>query len=69
MIAETEQWLLEGRCEICRKNKYCSKRCGANVKSYRKALTALINRKTGLGKIKAAMRQKIEAMEGMEVEL
>ena len=26
-INETEQWLLNGDCSKCRKNKYCSKPC------------------------------------------
>lgn len=28
-IAETEQWLLDGDCDKCRKEKYCSKECTA----------------------------------------
>ena len=26
-IDNSEQWLLEGKCHICRKRKYCSKPC------------------------------------------
>lgn len=26
---ETEQWLLEGDCDKCRREKYCSKECTA----------------------------------------
>lgn len=26
---ESEQWLLDGRCSICRRKKYCSKPCKA----------------------------------------
>ena len=29
-INETEQWLLEGDCKKCRKEKYCGKGCKAN---------------------------------------
>lgn len=27
MVNETEQWLLNGDCTKCRRNKYCSKQC------------------------------------------
>lgn len=26
-INESEQWLLDGKCHICRKRDYCSKPC------------------------------------------
>lgn len=26
-IDKTEQWLLDGKCHICRREKYCSKPC------------------------------------------
>ena len=26
-IDESEQWLLDGKCHICRREKYCSKSC------------------------------------------
>lgn len=25
-----DQWLLDGNCDLCRRNKYCSKPCTAN---------------------------------------
>ena len=28
-VDESEQWLLQGNCDLCRKNKYCSKYCKA----------------------------------------
>ena len=31
-IAETEQWLLDGDCDKCRKEKYCDKDCTAYKK-------------------------------------
>ena len=36
-IAETEQWLLEGNCDKCRKDAYCDKECTAYKKAMRKA--------------------------------
>ena len=29
-IPENEQWKLEGKCSICRRNNYCSKPCSKN---------------------------------------
>ena len=29
-MLENEQWRLRGDCSVCRKEKYCSKRCKAN---------------------------------------
>lgn len=29
-MLENEQWRLHGDCSVCRKEKYCSKRCKAN---------------------------------------
>lgn len=40
-IPETEQWQLEGDCDKCRKQKYCSKECGAFKKEYNKALNEM----------------------------
>lgn len=37
-IPETEQWLLEGDCDKCRKEKYCDKDCSAYKKTVAKAL-------------------------------
>ena len=69
MVAETEQWMLEGDCSKCRKRNYCSKRCTANSKAYTAALKKFIERKTGLEKIKDVMRQKVSMMEDREVDL
>lgn len=30
MAEQNEQWLLGGRCDLCRRNKYCNKPCTAN---------------------------------------
>lgn len=37
-IPETEQWLLDGNCDKCRKDKYCDKHCGPYKKALNKAL-------------------------------
>ncbi len=37
-IPETEQWLLDGDCDKCRKEKYCDKDCSAYKKTVAKAL-------------------------------
>lgn len=29
MIEKTDQWLLEGKCTMCRRAEYCSKPCRA----------------------------------------
>lgn len=38
MIEETEQWLLDGDCDKCRKEKYCDKDCGAYKRTVKKAM-------------------------------
>lgn len=30
-----EQWLSEGKCSLCRRQKYCKKQCSANKKQVR----------------------------------
>ena len=37
-IPETEQWLLDGDCDKCRKEKYCDKDCSAFKKVMAKAM-------------------------------
>ena len=37
-IPETEQWLLDGNCDKCRKDKYCDKDCGAYKRAIKKAM-------------------------------
>ena len=38
MTDKSEQWLLDGKCTMCRKKEYCSKPCKAckNRKEYEK---------------------------------
>lgn len=44
----TEQWHLNGDCEKCRKQKYCSKPCTANKVSVKGMVDRLIRETTGL---------------------
>lgn len=37
-MATTEQWLAEGNCEICRRNKYCKKLCTATKRNAQREL-------------------------------
>lgn len=37
-IPETDQWLLDGNCDKCRREKYCDKDCSAFKKVVAKAL-------------------------------
>lgn len=39
-IKETEQWLLNGDCDKCRKNKYCRKACKPCKQSFQRAITS-----------------------------
>ena len=32
MANENEQWLSDGKCSLCRRQKYCKKQCSANKK-------------------------------------
>ena len=48
-VPETEQWLLTGECNKCRKQSYCRKACGAVKREFRsgikKALAAALEEK------------------------
>lgn len=44
-IDKSEQWRLEGNCQLCRRRNYCSKRCAACMNSMEK------NVKSTLGSI------------------
>lgn len=34
-IPETDQWLLDGICNKCRRESYCKKKCGAVKRAWR----------------------------------
>ena len=37
-IPETDQWLLNGECNKCRRQNYCKKKCGAIKRAWRAGL-------------------------------
>ena len=44
-IKETEQWLLEGNCNKCRRDKYCSKPCKKSKIRRQRAISGFITNK------------------------
>lgn len=46
-----EQWLLDGLCNECRKQKYCSKRCKRTQVIFERECYSFIAEKTGMGAI------------------
>lgn len=48
-IAETEQWLLDGQCNKCRRDKYCSKMCSKAQIRQTREINDYLARRTGLG--------------------
>ena len=51
MSDRSEQWLLEGNCDICRRKNYCKKACTKRkiLLQYKmsKAVTEVLDRNTG----------------------
>ena len=41
-IPETDQWLLDGECNKCRRESYCKKKCGAVKRAWRAGLKAAV---------------------------
>ena len=37
-IQETDQWLLNGECNKCRRQSYCKKKCGAIKRAWQAGL-------------------------------
>lgn len=50
MINKSEQWLLEGNCSICRKQKYCNKNCNARKKALEQLVKDTLTNKLFGGK-------------------
>jgi len=48
---ESEQWLLDGDCNKCRKQKYCSKECKRSRVNFEQAVHDYIMQRTGMGRI------------------
>lgn len=51
-----ERWKTDGRCDLCRRKPYCTKRCTANKKAVRKFISEqiIISEKTGKAYLKPA---------------
>ena len=54
----TEQWYLDGKCQICRKERYCSKPCKRAEKRREREINAFIAEKTGMGEVMKALGVK-----------
>ena len=52
----SNQWELNGDCQLCRRQKYCSKPCKKHRVRVESEIHNLILEKTGLGQIFDAMR-------------
>ena len=37
-VNESERWLIDGKCDLCRRRKYCSKGCKLNKIARKKIL-------------------------------
>lgn len=44
-IQKNEQWQLQGNCDKCRRNNYCSKPCTRYKKTARKQLEKIVAKK------------------------
>ena len=53
-IPETDQWLLLGECNKCRRQPYCKKKCGAIKREFRKGFQQAVA---------AALEEKIKMKE------
>ena len=51
IVEESEQWLLNGLCEKCRKRNYCAKDCKRAATRRQREIIAFINEKTGFNNI------------------
>lgn len=47
----TEQWLENGDCKQCRRQKYCSKSCKRHVEATRRMIRNVILKTAGVDKI------------------
>ena len=52
-IPETDQWLLDGICSKCRRESYCTKKCGAIKRAWRSGLKQAVA---------SALKDKMEVM-------
>jgi len=54
----TEQWYLDGKCQICRKERYCSKPCKRAEERRDDEIREYIAKKTGMGEVMKALGVK-----------
>lgn len=47
-INETEQWYLNGECNKCRRERYCTKECKAKKRRIENVIIGAIEEKTGI---------------------
>ena len=46
-IDKTEQWLLDGDCDLCRKKKHCGKQCKQSKLADRRQIVSLAHKVVG----------------------
>ena len=44
MIENNEQWLKDGKCDICRRKNYCSKPCTKNKRRVKAEMYSLVHK-------------------------
>lgn len=59
---KSDQWKRGGVCQLCRRQKYCQKRCTANERYASLRIREYIRQRTGI----AAMRARMSHMTGGE---
>lgn len=62
MVDNSEQWKLDGKCNECRRQKYCKKPCKINKRNLETVLANYIYEKTGLGTIYKTYYSNIDKM-------
>ena len=63
MPDHSEQWLLDGLCNECRRQDYCTKPCKRNKVRIEREVNAYISEKMGLGRIFDAFGVREEVRE------
>lgn len=55
--SDSDQWLLNGKCSICRRRKYCGKECTASKRAKDAMIKQMIMESTGIGVIYNAIKR------------
>lgn len=58
----TEQWQLDGDCEVCRKKAYCRKSCSAHKTAIKKYIASTLKDKYGIDEGKVESMFNIDKM-------